>query len=265
MPIQLFSMKTIAPTAAAVLGIDCPAAAAETPIGPITKDLKGARRLAILAPDALGILPWRLWKDRMPFMSSLHEKRSILLESIMPSVTPVNFACMLTGAELDVHGVRTREMDFRCETLFDVIRRSGGTCAGAGQRGATGERLLARCADFGWVAEPGSAAAVGDAIMENFQSHMPSFLIAQFANVDSTFHKLGPSNPEVVPMLIELETVLSKLIACLTDLDTDIILLADHGQHDAIDPPEGSDRGRHGTDMDEDRLVPCTWIQARTF
>ncbi len=260
---EIYSMKSVAPTAAAVLGIKPPSAATESPITAVVNGLSGSKNLSILAPDALGILPWKLWKKNMPFLSSLHEDKSILLKSIMPSITPVNFACMLTGAELIVHGMRTREMDFQCETLFGTIRRSGGRSAGAGLRGYSGELLLARCADLAWVTEPGSKAAVTEIIIEKYEIHKPEFLIAQYGNVDTVFHKLGPTDPGVVPMLEELDFSIKKAVTYLTAKGSSVIILADHGQHDAPEPREGENRGTHGTDSREDTLVPCTWIKAQ--
>lgn len=268
MSADVHTMKKIAPTVAAVLGLKKPGAAAESPIDAMVADLAGSCRLAILAPDALGILPWRLWRDRMPFLSSLHDNRSLVLESVMPPITPVNFACMLTGAELAVHGIDKpyqRDdgwIDFQCETLYDVVRDAGGQSAGAGQQGYTGELLLARCADLAWVAERGPAATVSALIESKYDDALPMFLIAQFGNVDSTFHRLGPSDPEVVPMLEELDHTLQGLTEFLTRAGTDIIFLADHGQHDILDPAQSGKRGAHNTDTPEDRQVPCTWVKA---
>ena len=45
----------------------------------------------------------------------------------------------------------------------------------------------------------------------------------------------------------------------LVDQGYGVIVLADHGQHDLPDAGEGENKGRHGTDADEDLLVPCTW------
>lgn len=145
---MIYSMKSIAPTAACVLGVNAPAETEEKPILPVTKELGGSRHLALLVHDGLGFSTWKLWRSKMPFLSSLHERNSAIIESIMPSITPVNFACMLTGTELAVHGMKTREMDFQCETLFDVVRKDGKKSAGAGEKGYSGELLLARCADF---------------------------------------------------------------------------------------------------------------------
>jgi len=255
-------MKTVAPTVCEILGLKPPAAASEAPIAPVVSDLAGAKHVAVLAPDALGILAWRLWKDEMPFLKSLHEKRSILLEAIMPSITPVNFACMLTGAELDVHGMKTREMEFQCETVYDVVRRAGGQSAGVGHRGYSGELLLARYADIPGVTEPGACMPVTDKIIEVFERERPRFLIAQYGHTDTVFHKIGPSDPGVVPMLHECDQALEKVVEYLLAHGVAVILLADHGQHDVPEPAEGAKRGTHGTDSPEDCLVPCTWVEA---
>lgn len=256
---KTYSMKCVAPTVAAILGLERPSAATEPAIEEIAADLRGSRRVAVLAPDALGIVPWCRWQDEMPFLKSLHARHSLLLESIMPSSTPMNFACMLTGAELAVHGIQTREMQFQCETLFDVIRRKGGQSGGVGHKGYSGDLLLARCADIPGVAEPGLAMTVADKIIELYCVNPPLFLIAQFGNVDTLFHKVGPSHPDVVPMLRELDGALSKVVRFLAARQVAVILLADHGQHDV--PPSASKPGygTHGTDCPDDRLVPCTW------
>jgi hypothetical protein len=92
----------------------------------------------------------------MPYLRSLHAKHSLVLRSVMPSTTPVNFATMVTGTDLAGHGVKTRDHDFWCETLFDVVRRAGGSSTGVGLAGYTGTALLARYADIPGDAGDGS-------------------------------------------------------------------------------------------------------------
>jgi len=253
-------MKRVAPTVSAALGLPPPASAAAGPVPEIAEALSGSERLAILAPDALGEFAWGKWHHVMPFMESLHQERSLTLKSILPSVTPVNFACMVTGAELSVHGVRVKTEDFQCETLFDVVREHGGQSAGVGLDGYTGDKLLGRCADIWGKAGEGDDQRVADKIQEIVEYHEPQFLIAQLGRVDTLFHKLGPSSPEVVPMLRETDARLGRLIPFLTSNRYAVILLADHGQHDRKDAGPGEKKGKHGTDSPEDCLVPCTWI-----
>ena len=253
-------MLDIAPTVCAILNLRFAPETTGAAIPEIVQDLPACRRVALLAPDALGLFAWERWQDEMPFLRSLHEQRSVILRSVMPSITPVNFATMVTGTDVSVHKVRSKTDTFACETLFDIVRSAGGKSAGIGLEGYSGSELLGRHADFWGKAKGGSDVAVAVKIVEIVKGDLPRFLIAQFGRVDDTFHCYGPSSPLVVPMLREADVLFRGLVADLKRLAYGVIILSDHGQHDVPDPQEGEDRGAHGTDVPEDRLVPCTWI-----
>jgi predicted AlkP superfamily pyrophosphatase or phosphodiesterase len=256
----IYSMMDVAPTVSSVLKLAAPAQAKGSPIPAVVSDLAGVGRVAILAPDAFGWHAWTLWQGEMPFLKSLHAERSLILRSVMPSITPVNFSAMVTGTDLEGHGVPTKEHAFQCETLFDVVRRAGGQSAAVGLEGYTGSRLLARYADIDGTTPPGGDDLVADKVIEIAQAAAPVFLIAQLGRVDDVFHQVGPSSPEVVPMLRETDARLRRLCEALKAQGYGVIILADHGQHDIVDDPSTSLRGGHGQDRDEDRLVPCTWL-----
>jgi predicted AlkP superfamily pyrophosphatase or phosphodiesterase len=196
----------------------------------------------------------------MPYLSSLHDSNSLTLRAAVPSITPVNFATMVTGTAVDGHEVRAREDDFACETLFDLVRAAGGKSAGVGLSGYTGSELMGRHADIRGDAGEGSDEAVAEMVIKIAEAHRPSLLIAQLGRVDDAFHEHGPSSPAVVPMLEETDARLRRLVERLKPLVYGILILADHGQHDVMDPAAGAVRGSHGTDSAEDRLVPCTWL-----
>ena len=254
------SMIDIAPTVSAILQLPAPAQTEGVPIREIVADLAGSSRVAILAPDALGMFAWNLWRAEMPYLSSLHAQNSLTLRSVMPSITPVNFATMVTGTDLAGHGVHTFKDDFACETLFDVVRKAKGKSAGVGLDGYTGSELLGRFADIWGNAGDGSDDAVADKIIEIADNDRPEFLIAQLGRVDDVFHRYGPSSPSVVPMLKATDTRLKRLVEHLKPLGYGIVILADHGQHDVTEPSAKGLKGSHGTDILEDCLVPCTWV-----
>lgn len=260
-PGQVYSMVDVAPTVAAILGLPAPAQAKGRPIAEVVAGLAGARRVAILAPDAFGLYAWTLWQQEMPFLRALHAQNSITLRSVLPSITPVNFAAMVTGTDLAGHGVDNREASFACETLFDVLRRAGGKSAGIGIGNYTGCRLLGRHADICGDAGDGTDDDIARLIVEIAGRDAPEFLIAQLGRVDDVFHKYGPSSPAVVPMLRETDARLGGLFAELTKLGYGVIQVADHGQHD-LSEPVGGKLGTHGSDSDQDCLVPCTWMGA---
>ena len=251
-------MTDVAPTVSAILGLPAPAQAKGAVIQCIADDLSGSAKVAILAPDAFGLFAWRLWRDEMPYLKALHAARSVTLRSVMPSVTPVNFAAMVSGTDLEGHGVRAFTMDFACETLFDVVRDAGAESSGVGIDGYTGCELLGRFADICGNAGDGTDDDVADKVIEIAHDAGPRFIIAQLGRVDDVFHKYGPSSASVTPMLRETDARLKRLTLSLKPLGYGVVILADHGQHDLTGP--GEKKGGHGSDMDEDCLVPCTWV-----
>ena len=252
-------MMQVAPTVSAILGVPRPRHAKGTPVREIVADLAGMHGVAVLALDAFGMFAWKLWQHEMPFLRTLHAQHSVALRAVMPSITPVNFATMVTGTDLPGHGVAAFTDDFACETLFDVIRAAKWKSAGVGLHGYTGCELLGRCADICADAGEGSDDAVVETILDCVDCHHPEFLIAQLGKIDDVFHQYGPSSPAMLPMLRDTDARLQRLVAHLTRLEYGIMILSDHGQHDVPNPSANGLMGMHGTDSPEDCLVPCTW------
>ncbi|MQY76928.1 MAG: hypothetical protein GH155_04785 [Spirochaeta sp.] len=255
-----YSITYVASTAAKILVLPLPAQSEVKIIPEIVHDLSGYKRIAIIATDGLGLFAWRQWDKNMTFLRSLHGQKSIVIRSIMPSITPVNFAAMVTGAELAVHGVHDMDNTFTCETIFDVLRKRGKRSAGVGLEKYTGYYLLGRHADIWGNVGKGSDADVEEKIIEIAVQSSPDYLIAQLGETDDTFHQYGPSSPSILPMLKDTDSRLERLVKHLKKLGYGVIILSDHGQHDVHDSGDGDKRGAHGTVSNEDCLVPCTWI-----
>ena len=253
-----WSMTCVAPTIAAALDLRSPQDATGEPIGPIVDDLAGSDGIAVIAPDALGRHQLEHFAAEMPFLWSLCEARHVILQSVMPSVTCVNFATMVGGSELEVHGISSRELDFKCETLFDVLAEAGEAGAGCGRPGYTGGELLARVAQIDGTGALADDAAVEEAVLRVAREDHPRFIIAQIGGTDDHFHRFGPTSARMIPKLRETDCRLERVAEELTDGGYALIILSDHGQHETGDPAH---MGSHGTESDEDRLVPCTWLR----
>ncbi len=255
-----YSMTDVAPTVSAILGLRSPASCVGSPIKEITRDLVNRERVALLVPDAFGWFAWSLWQKEMPFLRELHKQRSLILRSVLPSITPVNFSAMVTGVGLEVHGVKTYRHDFMCETTFDIIREAGWKSASVGFEGYTGSELLARFSDIDGTTRRGSDAYIVDTVKKIALQYKPQFIVAQLGRVDDVFHQYGPSSPKVIPMLRDTDNNLKQLVNALLPLGYGVIILADHGQHDIIDDPTTHKKGGHGSDSDTDCQVPLTWM-----
>jgi len=250
-------MTCVAPTVAATLDLRSPQDATGQPIDEIVADLGGSERIAVIAPDALGQHQLERFADEMPFLTSLCDRRHTVLQSVMPSVTCVNFATMVTGCELDGHGISSKDLDFTCETLFDVLEEAGQAGAGCGRPGYTGSELLGRFAQIDGTAALADDAAIEESVLRIASEERPRFIIAQIGGTDDHFHRFGPGSSRVAPKLRETDCRLERMVSELTAGGYSVMILSDHGQHDTGNPERG---GTHGTDSDEDRLVPCTWI-----
>ncbi len=256
MPTLVHSMTAVAPTVASALGLRCPADTTAAPIDTVVADLAGTTRLAILAPDALGQASLEHFALEMPFLTSMHAARHLVLRAVMPSITPVNFATMVTGCELEVHGVSSRDRPVQCETIFDVLAEAGMRGAGCGRPGYTGAELLARIAQIDGTAALPDDAAIEEAVLRIARDDRPEFLIAQIGGTDDHFHRFGPYSERMIPKLRETDCRLERMVGELTECGYALMVLSDHGQHESGDEAK---MGTHGTDCDEDCLVPLTW------
>lgn len=259
MPWDVQSMTCVAPTIARCLGLRTPSATTGHPLDAIVSDLEGCARVAVLVPDALGRHTLDRLGAAMPWLSARCAEQSVILRSVLPSITPVNFATMVSGCDLDGHGVRSKEMDFACETLFDVIGEAGLRGAGCGRPGYTGSALLARVAQIDGTAALLDDAAIEEIVLRIARLQAPAFIIAQIGGTDDHLHRFGPYSERVIPKLQETDCRLQRMVSALTALGYAVITLADHGQHESGHPDK---MGTHGSDSDEDCLVPCTWISS---
>ncbi len=260
MKIKEYPMTAVAPTVSLIINLPIPKQATGPVIEEIVESLKGAKKIAILAPDALGLLTWEKWKNEMPFFTDLASVNLLALRAVMPSITPVNFATMVSGCDQSDHSIQTYDDCFQCETLFDILRKAGLKSVGIGRKDWTGSRLLGRNADICGTGESGSDEDVERLILEVAKKQSPIFLIAQIGITDNVFHHYGVLSPNVIPFLQEMDNRLRRIVMDLRKFEYGILILSDHGQHDYI-RQDGSTGGTHGTNSDEDCLVPLTWTK----
>ena len=249
-----YSMDTICAALAFAFGIEPPEHAA--PANPrlveyIVQKLgkQKADRIFMYNPDAIG--QW-IYEKYAALTSEAKENCDVEIPlcTVMPSVTPVCFATMYTGAQPEVHGIRKYEKPvFKTYTLFDALIRAGKKAAIVSQNDCSMSMIFnGRAMDYyiyPTVAESNAKAA------ELIISDEYDFIAVYNKNYDSVMHRNGP---EGMPALAELRTnaeafaVFSHLIAeRWTNHNTLVGFAMDHGCHE-ID----GDLGSHGLDMDED-------------
>ncbi len=254
-----YPMQALAPTAAAILGVPAPKQAEAPPIDSVVNDLRGTKKVAILGVDAFGAAVWNKMRDKTPYLNSLATKTNqAQLRSVLPSVTCVNFGCMITGGSQKTTGIKTFDSELACEDLCSVLRAHGMKSGGFGRKDYTGDRLLGRYADF-QVKEKTRDLDVLAGLMEIVDEKKPEFVIVQYGKTDDVFHAHGPFSTQAAEACAGADAWLQKIVPWLHARGYAIIITADHGQHD-VPRADGTTGGAHGTASDLDCLVPLVWL-----
>ena len=250
------SLDTICAALAYAMGIEPPKCAAEKNAelsNYVDKVFDGekADRIVMYNPDAIAQWIYQKYPEYMKKAISNTEKE-IYLSSVMPSVTPVCFATMYTGAQPSVHGIQKYEKPvLTIDTLFDALIRAGKKIAIITYAKCSISRIfLERNVDY-YHFEDGNIEEVNAKAMEVILRDEHDFVVIYNGNYDSVMHKNGPESAKT---LAELRVndhvfgVISNLIKTHWKHHNTLVGFAmDHGCHE-IDGGCGS----HGLDMPED-------------
>ena len=251
------SLDTLCASLCEIMGIDPPACAA--PSNPILTGYaenafggNKADRILMYNPDAVAEWIYRKYPFFTKEVCALTDIE-VPMQTVMPSVTPVCFGTMYTGAQPEVHGIRKYSKPvIHIDTIWDALIRAGKKpCIIADSECSMGKIFLEREMDyyiFDTVDEINAAAS--RIIAEDKYD-----LIAVYnGNYDSVMHKTGPESPEALGELRSNSHVFAMLEALVSEHwqshNTLIGFAMDHGCH----PIDGG-CGAHGLDMPEDMNI----------
>lgn len=214
-------------------------------------DGKKADRVVMYNPDA--IAQW-IYEKYSHFFKDIkkHTDIEIPLAAVIPSVTPVCFGTMYTGAQPEIHGIQKYEKPvITIDTLFDALLRAGKKPALITYGKCSLSRIfLERNMDY-YHFDEGGITAVNAKAAEVILKDEHDFILIYNGNYDTVMHKSGP---ESVEALSELRTnchIFSWICELIKNNwqhhNTLVGFAMDHGCHE-IDGNCGS----HGLDMAED-------------
>lgn len=248
------SLDTVCAALSYAMGIAAPALAAPAnrALCEYVDRVLGARRadrLLMYNPDA--IATWIA--EKYPALLSAASARcevALPLCAVMPSVTPVCFGTMYTGAQPEVHGIRKYEKPvITIDSFFDAAIRAGKRAAIVGDTTCSmGKIYLGREMDyFLYDTEEEITAKACELILADRHD----LLVVYHGSYDSNMHKTGPESIEALSELRAnahaFATLCSLVKSAWRGHDTLVGFAMDHGCHE-IDGSSGS----HGLDMEED-------------
>ena len=248
------SLDTLCAALCYAAGIDAPAQAADAnPELCAYLDAMNAAgkcdRIFMYNPDA--VAHWVC--DKYPdFIAEVKKcaPQPLPLRAVMPSVTPVCFGTMYTGAQPEVHGIRTYTKPvITIDTIFDAMLRAGKKCAIVCTDGDSLSRIYNdRGMDYFYypTLDEVNAKAAELIIKDEY-----NLIVVYNGNYDGTMHRWGTEHPLSLGALranVHTFAMFEALIRHHWQDHTTLLGFAmDHGCHD-IDGGCGS----HGLDMDED-------------
>ena len=250
------SLDTICAALAYAMGVKPPMYAAEKNrelTNYIDKVFDGekADRIVMFNPDAVAQWIYQKYPKYLD-VTKKNTDIEIFLSAVMPSVTPVCFGTMYTGAQPCVHGIQKYEKPvITIETLFDVLIAAGKKPVLITYgKASLGKIYLERDMDYYHFDDDG-IEAVNAKAAEIILKDEHDFVLIYNGNYDSIMHKNGP---ESAKSLAELRVndhmfgIISHLIKTHWKHHNTLLGFAmDHGCHE-IDGGCGS----HGLDMPED-------------
>ena len=213
---------------------------------------KNIDRVFMYNPDAVALWLFEKYTDIFtPVM--LNSDITLPLQTVMPSVTPVCFATMYTGAEPEVHGIQSYTKPvIKTDTVFDVLIRNGKKpCIVSTGNDSMSKIFLEREMDYFIVETPDEANAKA---LELIKEDKYDLICVYNANYDSRMHRVGPEGDEAIDALRHnvkaYETFAKEIKENWTNHKTLLGFAPDHGCHE-IDGGAGS----HGLMMPEDMNI----------
>ena len=254
MELNQTSLDTICAALCYAMGIEAPRqAAAPSPemVAWLDQKLAGkqADRIVMYNPDAIAQWVYEKYPHLLEEAISRTELR-LPLQSVMPSVTPVCFGTMYTGAQPEIHGIRRYEKPvIAIDTVFDALLRAGKKpVIIADTECSIGKIFQNRNMDYflyKTIEEINAKAA--EVILEDKYD----FIVIYNGNYDARMHKVGTEDVHALGELRHNSRTfgtLCELVKSHWQNHTTVMGFAmDHGCHD-IDGNCGS----HGLDMPED-------------
>ena len=212
-------------------------------------------RALVIYIDGLG---WDFFQQALSRgdLSTLSQLNAVRAAGVYPTITPVNYAAMVTGEPPKVNGVTERRIhQLDCPTIFDYCR----------------EHSLSACAvegDLQILVFPGTELELNpdlngngsgddeifDFALAALADH--SFVFVHFHSLDDDEHAFGPESEEAKAALIQVDQWCGQLLAAW---EGPAIICADHGQHenDGSGDAAYADRsGTHGDFRPSDIFVP---------
>ncbi|MBR7103771.1 MAG: hypothetical protein IKC65_02410 [Lentisphaeria bacterium] len=254
-----YSTADLTATVCALCGVEAPSECAGIPIPAVIdqadKLMDGTgktEKVLLFCADALGQHQKNHYTEEFERIEKC-AGLAFLSATVMPSVTPVCYGTIFSGAAPCVHGITKYEKPvLEVDTLFDAFARTGKNVAICAINECSIDKIFRnRKVDYySFRSDEGSF----DCAMDLLKNKDYDLIVCYMTNYDHTMHKTGTFSPECD---IEARKAADRFTAFAKEMDNSwkqfnraLVFVPDHGGHNADER-----HGMHGTDLPEDMLV----------
>jgi predicted AlkP superfamily pyrophosphatase or phosphodiesterase len=257
--IQAPSIASVTPTLCELLDVPRPAGcvAESFPLFPGEESWPRVKRALVFAADAIGAHLVRSFDSE--FMRVLsHAPIRVDAHAVMPSVTPVCFASMFTGAPPEIHGLRRYEKPvLACDTLFDAMARANRRVAIVAVEDSSMDRIFRNRA-IDYFTESYDQEAV-ERVHALISEDRHDLIVVYQQEYDDQMHATVPRSPEALRAMrnhiANFDYLAKEARGQWAGTHHALAFVSDHGTH--IDAENG--RGTHGSDSLDDLEVTLFW------
>ena len=252
-----YSIGDLTPTVCELFGIPEPEHCGATAIAPIVdqavRTMEGKmERMVLFCCDAMG----EHQREHFPEVFERIEKVAPFRfpsVAVMPSVTPVCYGTIFTGAAPCVHGIQKYEKPvLTVDTLFDAMARAGKNVAIISVNNCSIDTIF-RKRDVDYYSFRTDKQSF-DCTLELIEKNNYDLIISYMTDYDAKQHKTGCFSPECTEQAYLAAERFEKLAAAMDEhycgMNRALVFVPDHGGH-LIDETHGT----HGFDTPEDMLV----------
>lgn len=260
------SVAQVTPTVCALCGVKAPETSAAPPIeevleawkakNPQVAEVPKIEKVLIFCPDATGHFLVEKFPEDWSALEAASDLR-ISGTNVLPSVTPVCFGAIFTGAPPEIHGIRQYQDKYqknpiKVQTLFDAFSEAGKKVVIISSKNCSID-LIFRGHRVEQITTLTSQESV-DTAKKLLRESDYDLILCYDGNYDSTMHAKGVFAPESLNAMrnsvrycLELTQVADEVWSGRNRL---VVFAPDHGAHDA-----SPNHGSHGTDSAEDAIV----------
>ena len=254
------SVADLTPTLCALHGVEPPENCGAAEIAGVVdqaQHLTGGevgkiRRSLVFCPDAVGEVHRKTFPEMLAQVEKLAGMR-FLCSSVVPSVTPVCYASIFSGASPKIHGIHKYEKPIlTIPTLFDAFSAAGKSVAIISVNGCSIDRIFRnRNVDYYSTRDDAIAHRITRRLIEEDEYDV---IVSYYTSYDHMSHVSGWNSADSIKALATAVEYFKTLVAdterCWKKYPRAVIWTPDHGNH-AIDEHTGN----HGDNIPEDMLV----------